>query len=148
MDRKTLAEKTYHNHRAILDELIGNQLMASALSEFSPGELISLQRLGEMEWVSMRELATACFMAPNTATGVVDRMVKKGLVQRRHSETDRRVVEVNLTPSGRINFEEYLSLHLTYTEGLLAALTDSEAEQYMTLLSKIVSGLDRAGGDQ
>ena len=71
--------------------------------------------------------------------------MRKGLAQRRHSRTDRRVVEVDLTDRGRSNYAEYLSLHLAFTEGLLAALSDREAEQYLDLLTKIVAHLEQLG---
>jgi DNA-binding MarR family transcriptional regulator len=48
----------------------------------------------------MRDLISVTFQDPPTMTGIVDRLVKMKLVQRTRSETDRRVVLVQATPSG------------------------------------------------
>jgi DNA-binding MarR family transcriptional regulator len=47
------------------------------------------------------DLATALDVERSTATRMCDRLVRKQLVQRRRSSSDRRVVRVSLTPSGR-----------------------------------------------
>jgi DNA-binding MarR family transcriptional regulator len=46
-------------------------------------------------------LAEALDVTPPTATRMVDRLVKKGLVRRRSSQSDRREVRVSLTQAGR-----------------------------------------------
>jgi DNA-binding MarR family transcriptional regulator len=38
---------------------------------------------------------------PSTGTRLCDRLVRKGLVRRQRSTSDRRVVRVTLTPAGR-----------------------------------------------
>ncbi|HEY3524219.1 MAG TPA: MarR family transcriptional regulator [Candidatus Limnocylindrales bacterium] len=45
----------------------------------------------------MSRLAEALDVSVASATGIVDRMEKRGLVERRHGETDRRVVLVHPT---------------------------------------------------
>jgi len=46
-------------------------------------------------------LAEAVDVAPPTATRMSDRLVRKGLVVRRHDTTDRRLVRLTLSPAGR-----------------------------------------------
>jgi DNA-binding MarR family transcriptional regulator len=48
----------------------------------------------------MSRLAELLDVSVASATGIVDRMEKRGVVERRHSEKDRRVVEVHLTAAG------------------------------------------------
>lgn len=50
---------------------------------------------------SMSALADALDCSPSTATRLCDRLVRKGLVARNHSESNRREVEVDLTDDGR-----------------------------------------------
>lgn len=50
---------------------------------------------------NMRCIARALCLQASTVTNLVDRLVRMGLVQRRHTDDDRRVVTVNLTPKGR-----------------------------------------------
>jgi len=49
---------------------------------------------------TMSDLTKVTLQDPPTMTGIVDRLVKLRLVQRNRSETDRRVVLVEATPSG------------------------------------------------
>jgi len=54
---------------------------------------------GEPE-MEMSALAAATSLPASTATSIVDRLVKLGLVERWHSDVDRRRVLVKITPAG------------------------------------------------
>lgn len=47
------------------------------------------------------DLADALDVSPSTATRMCDRLVRKKLVERAHSASDRREVELRLSPDGR-----------------------------------------------
>lgn len=49
----------------------------------------------------MNEVAEALHCDPSNVTGIVDRLERRGLVERRKLETDRRVKQLVLTPEGR-----------------------------------------------
>ena len=53
---------------------------------------------------TMRDLTSATFEDPPTMTGIVDRLVRMGLVKRARSEADRRVVLVQVTEKGMALF--------------------------------------------
>ncbi len=55
---------------------------------------------------SMSHLAEALDVSVASMTGIVDRMEKRGLVERRHAGNDRRVVLVYPTDAGRDIFRE------------------------------------------
>ncbi len=59
--------------------------------------LMALRAHGSL---TMSQLADLLDVSVASATGIVDRMEKKGVVERRHSEADRRVVEVHVTDQG------------------------------------------------
>lgn len=50
---------------------------------------------------TMRAFAENMFCDASNATGVVDRLEKRGLAERRASDSDRRVKVVRLTPAGQ-----------------------------------------------
>jgi DNA-binding MarR family transcriptional regulator len=52
------------------------------------------------------DLASGLGVDRSTATRMCDRLVRKGLVQRRRTSTDRRVVRISLTAAGRALVEE------------------------------------------
>ena len=49
----------------------------------------------------MRALAQQLFCDPSNVTGIVDRLEARGLIERRSSETDRRVKIIRLTAEGQ-----------------------------------------------
>jgi DNA-binding MarR family transcriptional regulator len=50
---------------------------------------------------SLATLAEAVDVTPSTATRMCDRLVRKGLVARRHERGDRRLIRLTLTEGGR-----------------------------------------------
>jgi MarR family transcriptional regulator, organic hydroperoxide resistance regulator len=92
---------------AVLAEL--NQIsfrdFQGALKRFHEGalSLVHLNLLMLLRFdgpLTMSRLAELLDVSVASATGIVDRMEKKGVVERRRSDEDRRVVEVNVTAKG------------------------------------------------
>jgi DNA-binding MarR family transcriptional regulator len=64
-------------------------------------QFMSLAALSmQQEPYTMSDLTNVTLHEPATMTGIVDRLVKMGLVERSRSKTDRRVVLVKISPSG------------------------------------------------
>ena len=83
---------------------IGSERMARAgLSMTHWHVLILLARHGEM---SMSRLAEAHAISLSNATGLVDRLVERGLVERFGDPDDRRVVLVRVSDEGRRQTEQ------------------------------------------
>ena len=86
---------------------------------------------------TMSDLTNVTFHDPPTMTGIIDRLVKMKLVQRSRSETDRRVVLVQVSPAGidlinrlKENMQEVL---VGYSE-----LTDDELTAMEQLLNRLL----------
>ena len=77
-----------------------------ALKRFHAGSLsiIHLNLLMLLRFngpLTMSRLAELLDVSVASATGIVDRMEKKGVIERRRSEEDRRVVEVSVSEQGQ-----------------------------------------------
>jgi DNA-binding MarR family transcriptional regulator len=81
--------------------------------------------------LAMKRLAEAMDVSDASATGIVDRMEKRGLVERRHSTEDRRVVRVHPTPAGEQVFSD-MAAHRR--EMLAQVLAELNAEEMAALL--------------
>lgn len=68
--------------------------------EFSFSQALILQALLTQKESRMNDLAKFLGLSKANASGLVDRLVKKGLIDRQHGVEDRRVVLVRLTPEG------------------------------------------------
>jgi DNA-binding MarR family transcriptional regulator len=114
--------------------------------EISPQEIRYIEVLGGFEpSCMMRELADRANVAVSTATGVVDKLVQKGLAHRERVDEDRRVVRVALSDRGRCVYNAVIEMHMTFSREMLAALNPDEREILLVLMRKIAR---HAGRDE
>ncbi len=79
----------------------------------------------------MSRLAEALDVSVASATGIVDRMEQRGLVERRHQEDDRRVVLVHRTPRGDEVFQRLARHRRDRLARLLGKLSDDELRAFL-----------------
>jgi MarR family 2-MHQ and catechol resistance regulon transcriptional repressor len=100
-------------------------------------ELRVIEHLGEYGVSMMKEIAESLLVAVNTVTGIVDSLESKKLVNRLRSPSDRRVIYVELTESGRQVFEASLAEKAGFCQTLLSALDEDEQALCAELMRKI-----------
>jgi len=100
-----------------------------ALSMVHMNVLMLLQSNGALP---MSKLADLLDVSVASATGIVDRMEKRGVVERRHSETDRRVVEIHLTKRGTAVFTVMDAERKKRLKKLVALMSDAELGALLT----------------
>ncbi len=107
-----------------------------------------LDFLHEREAAPMRELADTLAMQPSNLTGIVDRLVTLGLVERVNDARDRRVVLARITPAGEAALER-ISVEKRATMGrLFRCITPTERALYLRVMEKFLEELqetDEAG---
>lgn len=86
---------------------------------------------GEME---SRELAAAVGISRPTSTGVVTTLERRGLVRRRRSSEDGRMVRVSLTPAGRRLIEDLFPRFNAVETAVTARLSAEEQETLAGML--------------
>jgi len=91
----------------------------------------------------MRELAGFMRMGLSSLTGMVDRLVKQGLVERRRTEHDRRVVFVAITKKGRKIFKEIQTQRRATAFSLFESLTAGERTTYLYIIEKLVKTISK-----
>jgi DNA-binding MarR family transcriptional regulator len=73
----------------------------------------------------------------STATHTIDRLVAKGLVVRKRSEQDRRVVQVEMSVFGKKLQEKFELKRLAMARSWLEPLSPGEREIFLELMAKI-----------
>jgi DNA-binding MarR family transcriptional regulator len=86
--------------------------------------------------VTMSELSRLLLVSNGNATTVVDRLEADGLVARRPSDTDRRIVHVALTPEGMKTFETLAAGHEAEVARLFAGLSDADIDTITEILKR------------
>jgi DNA-binding MarR family transcriptional regulator len=136
-ETKTLPDRFYRCLQALLDEGLLRRSQDITLKMLSAPESIVVDTIGTRGPFSMSGLAKACGSLPNTMTGIVDRLVRRGVLQRLLSEEDRRLVLVSLTDLGRqmqANHQQFLH---EYASGLLKRLARNEQKDLVHLLERV-----------
>jgi DNA-binding MarR family transcriptional regulator len=105
----------------------------------SPTQLNVLKLLDEIGELSLSELSRKLAAQNSTVTGIVDRMVQAGLVEREQSETDRRVWRIRMTEKGvaiarRVPVAPWAVLHRA-----LDRLDEHEKQTLVKILSKLAT---------
>jgi DNA-binding MarR family transcriptional regulator len=76
------------------------------------------------------------------ATGIIDRLVIQGVVERTRSREDRRVVWVDLSPEGQKRMEHLKDDRHQQMQQLLQPLSPDEVETLLRLLERIAEGAE------
>jgi MarR family transcriptional regulator, organic hydroperoxide resistance regulator len=101
MAQKTPAEEAWALLWRIMQANKPRMIEMARELDFSPVQLHSLRMLEPGVETPMRALAQQLFCDPSNVTGIVDRLEARGLIERRGSQTDRRVRIIRLTAEGQ-----------------------------------------------
>jgi DNA-binding MarR family transcriptional regulator len=133
---------TMRNSVGYLMRICANRLLPQMEALFEDQELTFSQ------WTTLVALhsgiTTAGDLAHNichdagSLTRLVDEMVKRGLVTRSRSESDRRVVTLALTQHGEDLVEDLAPRMMNFWNGLLSGFSHTEVDSLINLLTRLV----------
>ena len=104
--------------------------------------LAALRRAGPPYALSPGQLMGWTLVTSGTMTNRVDRLVRRGLVERRPDPRDRRGVRVVLTAEGRERVDAALADLLDQEQAILAGLTSAQRGTLAALLHTVVAPFD------
>ena len=94
------------------------------------------------EGMTMRALAGELSCDASNATGLVDRLESRGLIERRNDEHDRRIKRVHLTPAGRRMRERAEAVFFTAPPAI-AALSTEDQRTLRAILERALGHAER-----
>ena len=106
--------------------------------ECSQQELKALAALGQRNTLTMSELAAILKVPLSTATRMIDKLVVKNLVERKHVKHDRRIVQVAFSKKGKRIHQFVLESRFAAGRAMLAALSPKERGIFLQRISKMV----------
>jgi DNA-binding MarR family transcriptional regulator len=93
----------------------------------------------------MGRLADELDVSVASATGIVDRMEHRGLIERRHATDDRRVVVVHLTERGAGIFRDMAARRREHLARMFGELTEDELAGLLNGIRAIRAARQRLG---
>ncbi len=112
-------------------------LKSGAFKDLSITELHTLEAIGLYSSKTMSEIAFALNITTGTLTIAIDKLIKKGYVSRKRSETDRRIVNVTLTKKGKLAYRIHEKFHFDMVRMVLEDLSEEEGAVLIKSLDKL-----------
>lgn len=98
--------------------------------------------------LKMGELSQRLMVTGGNVTGLTDRLVAEGLVERHDDPGDRRAYTVRLTPEGRRQFRAMAREHQRWVAGLFEGLDAGTQAELYRLLGMLKQALPAAAGPE
>jgi DNA-binding MarR family transcriptional regulator len=137
-------------YQALLDLLRTAECLWSACRvffsrwEISPSQFNVLNLLEDQpDGLSQTEISRLLIMHRSNATGLIDRLEKRGLLQRTASPHDRRTNRIVLTAAGRRLLEEILPDYYRLAEEAWRGVSAAESRQLLEKLSRLNNNIAR-----
>lgn len=97
-------------------------------SGLSPAQMHTVEIIGHNQNMRMKELAERLGVTTGTLTVGVDKLEKRGLVERKPHESDRRSWLIVLTKEGKEMYEQHHKFHQQFTNEISQDLTFQQIE--------------------
>ena len=131
-----VAMQRYQRSVQAFDDAVGRRL------GLGPADLRCLDWLADGP-KSAGQLAVATALTPAATTALVDRLVRKGFVERYRSDEDRRQVMVRMTPTGTRRTMQLYGPLVEEGQTVFADLSERELRQMRRYLETITELTDR-----
>lgn len=122
----------------------GKKAYDEALAEhgLTATQLEVLRRVWQQDAIEQRELQTAMRVTSPTLTGIVDRLVEHGLLERRSSPDDARVKTLHLTDAGLAISDKLGAINERAEARLLRGFTSAEVALLQQWLERMARNSD------
>lgn len=105
----------------------------------SPGRFATLTLIARNPGISQTELSLANGRDKSSLTPVVEDLVKRGLVERKRMDSDRRTYRLNLTPSGKKVLTMLTRCARRHERNLDRVIGERDRKRFIQILKKIAA---------
>lgn len=124
---KEINDALYHTYYGI-QRIEEEELKKSRFNDLTPKELHAIDAITMCKNPTVSQVAGKLHLSRATMTVTVDRLVRKGYVERVRSQKDRRIVHLKLTMRGRVVGRAYHTYHNRMVRSFLQNRTDEELQ--------------------
>ncbi len=109
----------------------------------TPAQFDIVATLGNTPGMTATELGEKTLITKGTLTGVVDRLVERGWVERVAHDSDRRCQIVRLTRAGDKVFDRVFPAHLAHLQAHFGGTTQADHARWREALLSLQSQLEK-----
>jgi len=131
-----IARRFHQICAAKTSEVVGG----SGLTPLQYGALVNLSKLTGKPGIEQNGLADRLNVDRNTASLLVEQLVKKGLIERQVNGADRRARLLSLTSDGEKLYARLRPAHIVANQNILAPITPDERKLLIDLLIRVIEG--------
>jgi DNA-binding MarR family transcriptional regulator len=112
--------------------------------KLTPSQFDVIATLGDTDGMTCSELSARTLVTKGTLTGVLDRLVAKGLIRRESVDSDRRRIRIQLTEKGDRVFRKTYAAHIGFLKPFFEqALSPKEVDDARRLLLRLRDSFKR-----
>lgn len=113
----------------------------------NPTQFSVLEKLHGEGSLKVTEVAKMLSLTAGAVTGITDKLIELGYVERRRDEVDRRTVYLEITERGKQSFMETLKQRTELFERLFDHVEDEQVHQFLKVCNQINDNLDQMSAD-
>jgi len=115
------------------------KMLDTRLSEFNvtSSQATVLNTLSYQDGQSLSDIGKSIHLDKPAITGLADRMEKDGLVERRRTSSDRRIIQLFFTEKGKKLYRRIEKVIVDVDNELVETLTEEEIESLHSMLQRI-----------
>ena len=114
-----------------------SELKKSQFKDLSITEMHTIEAIGMYKKKTTSEVAKELSITVGTLTTAINKLVKKGYVERIRSEDDRRVVKLGLTKKGKLLFRVHQHFHREMVKNILEGMATEEQHALLDALKNL-----------
>lgn len=139
-EEEVLALDTFVKYTRSLDSVKSRIDANTTVGDLHGSQFGTLEMLYHLGPLNQKDVGSKLLVSKSNVVSIIDKLEKRGLVQRQRSVEDRRVIFVHLTDDGRALVEEILPGHVAAIAQALSPLTINEQKELGRLCRKLGLG--------
>ena len=133
--------QSIENYIEQVKELLSSELWGNIFLNCTKNEVMIFWLLYRKSEVNMSEISEYIHVPLNTATGIVGRMERTGLIVRTRSAEDKRVVLIRFSEKGMTQFNRLMNEVFYYFTQVMGTLTQEETVLFQKMMTKVIDVL-------
>jgi len=128
-----------------IDEWMEEELKETTKNRVTPSQLRVLKLVARTNARRIGDVADFLAVSNAAASKAVDRLVRRGLVRRAEAASDRRAVELSLTPEGRTLLAQYEAATTQVLKDVFGSVQQDQLEETAGFLDQLSTRMVKEG---